>query len=56
MRWPESPIPPDELDRARAAVAKLSADVEALQAQILTNPAVGEVAAKLGLGGSAIAP
>ncbi len=45
------PIPPDELDRARAAVAKLSADVEALQAQILTNPAVGEVAAKLGLGG-----
>ena len=49
-----SPIPPDELDRARAAVAKLSADVEALQAQILTNPAVGEVAAKLGLAGHAV--
>ena len=49
-----SPIPPDELDRARAAVAKLSADVEALQAQILTNPAVGEVAGKLGLAGHAV--
>ena len=49
-----SPIPPDELDRARAAVAKLSADVEALQAQLLTNPAVGEVAAKLGLVGHGV--
>ncbi len=49
-----SPIPPDELDRARAAVAKLSADVEALQAQLLTNPAVGEVAAKLGLAGHTV--
>ena len=49
-----SPIPPDELNRARAAVAKLSADVEALQAQILTNPAVGEVAGKLGLAGHTV--
>jgi hypothetical protein len=46
-----SPIPPDELDRARAAVAKLSADVEELRAQVLANPAVGEVASRLGLGG-----
>jgi hypothetical protein len=46
-----SPIPPDELDRARAAVAKLSADVEELRAQVLGNPAVGEVAARLGLAG-----
>ena len=48
-----SPIPPDELDRARAAMAKLSADVEELRAQVLANPAVGEVVAKLGLAGYA---
>ena len=48
-----SPIPPDELDRARAAVAKLSADVEELRTQVLANPAVGEVVAKLGLAGYA---
>jgi hypothetical protein len=48
-----SPIPPDELDRARAAVAKLSADVEELRAQVLAHPAVGEVVAKLGLAGYA---
>jgi hypothetical protein len=48
-----SPIPPDELDRARAAVAKLSADVEELRAQVLANPAVGEVVAKFGLTGHA---
>ncbi|HEY6741822.1 MAG TPA: hypothetical protein VI110_05625 [Lapillicoccus sp.] len=48
-----SPIPPDELDRARAAVAKLSADVEELRAQVLANPAVGEVVAKFGLAGHA---
>jgi hypothetical protein len=47
----KAPIPPDELDRARAAVAKLSADVEELRAQVMANPAVGEVAAKLGLAG-----
>ena len=46
-----SGLPPDELDRARAAVAKLSADVEELRAQVLANPAVGEVASRLGLGG-----
>ncbi|HEU5001014.1 MAG TPA: hypothetical protein VFT68_18905 [Lapillicoccus sp.] len=46
-----APIPPDELDRARAAVAKLSADVEELRAQVMANPAVGEVAARLGLAG-----
>jgi hypothetical protein len=48
-----SPIPPDELDRARAAVAKLSADVDELRAQVLANPAVGEVVAKFGLTGHA---
>ena len=48
-----SPIPPDELDRARAAVAKLSADVEELRAQVLANPAVGEVVARFGLAGHA---
>jgi hypothetical protein len=41
------------LDRARAAMAKLSADVEELRAQVLANPAVGEVVAKLGLAGYA---
>ena len=46
-----SGLPADELDRARAAVAKLSADVEELRAQVLANPAVGEVASRLGLGG-----
>lgn len=49
-----APIPPDELDRARAAVAKLSADVEELRAQVMANPAVGEVAAKLGLAGRTV--
>jgi hypothetical protein len=46
-----TPIPPDEMDRARAAVAKLSADVDELRAQVLANPAIGEVAARLGLAG-----
>jgi hypothetical protein len=46
-----SGLPADELERARAAVAKLSADVEELRAQVLSNPAVGEVASRLGLGG-----
>ncbi|MEP6649507.1 MAG: hypothetical protein ABJA74_06275 [Lapillicoccus sp.] len=49
-----SPIPPDELDRARVAVAKLSADVEELRAHVLANPAVGEVASKLGLAGHVV--
>jgi hypothetical protein len=49
-----APIPPDELDRARAAMAKLSADVEELRAQVMASPAVGEVAAKLGLAGHSV--
>src|SRR5690242_7763733 len=49
-----APIPPDELDRARAAVAKLSADVEELRNQVMANPAIGEVAAKLGLAGQTV--
>jgi hypothetical protein len=36
-------MPLDELDRARAAVAKLSADVEELRGQVMASPAVRSI-------------
>jgi hypothetical protein len=36
-------VPVDELDRARAAVAKLSADVEDLRDQVMASPAVRSI-------------
>ena len=36
-------LPVDELDRARAAVAKLSADVEELRQQVMASPAVRSI-------------